>query len=167
LRRYESKEIKALNLQSKSISEYSVVVHQVYKLPIKNHIQLKEELWIHFDNLIRPVFPNAQVFDVQVALNDTKYLDLLEVLRNANYELKLAEKAAEKKAEKDREKALKKYKKKVDEAQEKVRAYKTTFQNAHPVKAFVTFSSIEAADYIKRVYSACCCRSCITSYKKF
>lgn len=155
--------MKAINLQADSISEYSVAVHQIYKLPIKDPLKLKEKLWVHFENLIRPVLPNARVFDIQVALSDTKYLDLLETLRDERYALKLAEK----RAEKDKRKSVEKHEERVKKAQQKVEAYKTNFQNAYPVKAFVTFSSIEAADYIKRVYSACCCRSCVSSNKKF
>lgn len=165
LGRYESKEVKAFNRQADSISEYSVELHQAYNLPIKDPAVLKEELWTHFENLVKEVYPTAYVFDIQVALNDSEYLDLLEELRKERYALRLAEARARKCS--DKGKSVEEYKEKVRRAQEKVEEYKASFKKAYPVKAFVTFSSIAAADYIKKAYSKCCCRSCIASNKKF
>lgn len=152
-----------MNQQADSISEYSIAIHQIYNLPIKDPTKLKEELWIHFENLLKPVYPNARVFDLQIALSDTKYLDLLEVLRQEKYALRLAEK----RAEKDKKKSVEKHIERVNKAKQKVENYKASFQNAYPVKAFLTFSSIEAADYIKKVYSTCCCKSCDETNRKY
>ena len=163
--KYESKEVKEMSQQADCISEYSVAIHQIYKLPIKDPVILKGELWSHFENLVKKVYPNACVFDIQVALSDSEYLDLLEELRREKYELRLAEKRAKK--SKEEEKNVEKHKEKVKQAQLKVENYKANFKKAYPVKAFITFSSIEAADYIKKAYSACCCRCCISSNNKF
>ena len=162
---YESKEVSRLNRQIDYISDYSIEINQLYKLPIKDPLKLKNDLWKHLEGLAKEMYPNAMIFDIQFAMSDTGYLDLLEVLRDEKHSLKLIQKRVEKGS--NQSKKMDKQTMKVNKAQQKIDDYKTNYMKSYPVKGFVTFNTIEAAEFIKKIYSACCCRSCISSYKKY
>ena len=102
------------------------------------------------------MYSDAWVFDIQLALNNTKLLDLLRKLKECKRELLLMEKRSEKDL-----KLRKKLNKKIWEiktAEDEIKKYKEASQELHIVKGFVTFNSVEAAMYIKRTYNISCIR---------
>jgi len=156
---YENKEVKE---KMSYVEDYSIEVHQLDKLNIKDPLAVKEELWEHLESLVQSVYPDAKVCDIQLALNDTKNLNLVQTLKKETNILRLMEKRIERKYKQPK---LNKQIAKVQQIRNEVNNCKSTNKESHPIKAFVTFSSIEAADYIKKLYSTQCCKCCDEKYK--
>lgn len=107
------------------------------------------------ETALQKVYPDERVFDVQLATSDTEYLSLLEKLKRENSKLQLIAKRLEKCSEKSSS-ALDKQADKVQRIHKRMDEYKAKHKEPRALKAFVTFSSIEAANYIKRFNSSCC-----------
>ena len=132
---HEDKDKTKFNQQSESIAEYSLMIDDLEETHIKDSSELKNALWAHLEGLAKEGYPKAEIYDIQFALNDTGYLDLLEVVTRRKHKLRLIERQMEK--DKNLTKAFEKQEEKVNKAQAEVDKYKTNYRDSYPIKAFV------------------------------
>jgi hypothetical protein len=154
---------KKLHEQTVYITDYSIEVKELYKLGVNDPLALKEALVVHLSKLLQKAHIDAKVFDLQIALSDTKFLDALETLSEHKRQLKLMEKRALKG---DTTKLEKQYDR-VEKVKEQVQDYKNSNTIATPVKAFITFTTPSAAHYIKNTYDKSCLRRWLPKYSKY
>ena len=100
-----------------------------------------------------------KIFDIEIAMSDTGFLDILQVRHEENIKLKLM------KQRKEKDENIKLQQDKITEAQKQMDEYKNKTDKPYPVKAFVTFHSIEAANKLKHLYNDPCCLCC--TYEKY
>jgi len=139
---------KKLHEQTVYITDYSIEVKALYKLGVNDPLALKEALIVHLTKLLQKAHTDAKIFDLQIALSDTKFLDALETLSEQKRKLKLMEKRVLKG---DSIKLERQYER-VKKAKEEVQDYKDSNTIATPVKAFITFTTPSAAYYIRNLY---------------
>ena len=161
---YEKLDINKYNKESRSVSNYSISINLMNKLYIKDPLLLKEELWNHLENLVKTEYPNDFVFDVQLVLSNISCLNLLENLREEQHKARIISDEIGK--EEVLMERLNQQHIRVKNASKDIKEYKENIKLVHPVRAFVTFTSIEAADYVKRHYNTCC-KCCARKYKEF
>ena len=158
LRYYESREAKKVEKPSTRIKNYTLEVLQLNKLSEGDPLKVKEELWCHLESILHKEYPNEKIFDIQIATNNTEYLKLLETLNKANTKLQLTAKRLVNHPKKFNE--LDKQAEKIKDIEKQINEYKEKHKESQAIKAFVTFSSIKAANYIKKLNNICCCRTC-------
>lgn len=99
-----------------------------------------------------------KIFDISIALSDTGFIDILQTRQQEACKLKLMEKRGEK------QEFIEKQQEKVKEQEKLMEEYKNKADKPYPVKAYVTFHTIEAANKFKCLYNDPCCLCCC--YKK-
>ena len=159
---YEKSEKKKLRQQFDFISDYSIEIDNLSDFSDKTPLELKEELWCHFDKIIQEINPDAKIYDIQLALNDTGYLDLLSKLRKEKYELQLIEKRV-KKTNNNNE--IENQIINIKKAEANIEEYKNRHQDSYAVKGFATFTSPEASEQVQHAYNVCC--SCCNSKAEY
>ena len=153
---YERREVQRLKQQTHYVADYSVEIKELYKMQITDPMSLKQALWIHLEKVLRysGAVESWKVFDIQLALSDTSFLTLLEDLRKDKYDLRMMERSG------DDDSDIELQREKVKQAEDEVVKYKNNVAKPYIVKAFVTFTCMQAAAEIKHKYKNGCCSKC-------
>ena len=128
-------------------------------LGYSNPTSLKQELWTHIEAVLAQEYSDRKmkIFDMQIALSDTGFIDILQTKQQEVYMLKLMRKRKEK------EELCAKQEEKIKEEEKHIEDYKNQKIKPHAVKAFITMHTIEAANALRSIYDKpwlirCCSR---------
>jgi len=157
LRYYERKEVKTMKHNTRYISHYAIEVKELSNIPITDPLSLKEALWLHLEKVLnRSNSSNKtwKIYDIQLALSDTGFLDLLAILKQEKNKLIYLEKTNKS------DDTLEDQKHKIKDSELAIIEYKNKADKPYIVKAFVTFNCTDAAQYVKNEYDMNCCSRC-------
>ncbi len=161
---YEREEVRVLKKRSQYVADYSVEIGCLYDFKYTDPLALKQALWKHIETVMESqrMNPDWRIFDIQLAQSDTHFIDLLETLQSAQKRLRLTERRSEK--SEAAAAGIEKLKEKVKAAEKAIEEYKNAKQQPYIIKAFVTFTSTQAARTLHDAYDFnCCSRNCCAS----
>ena len=145
---YERHEVIELQKKTQYAFDYAVELNGLQDLGYTNPTNLKQDLWTHIEDVLAKEYPdsNMKIFDMQIALSDTGFIDILQTKQQEIHTLKLMRKRKEK------EEVLAKQEEKIKEEEKNIENYKNHKTKPYPVKAFITMHTIEAANALRTIY---------------